>query len=181
MKAAGAGEVGFSTSIAAVCSFKHLWEKKMAFSYCFFSLLRLMSAGAASAGLWDVSKRFWVVSPKGRPAAGKSITAAARPQPGTSGRLVTPRLVSAAIAVGVLGSAAAPQAHTLTPGQQPARRAGTFLSLVVMDEAFLILPLSSGLEHRGGGVTLFLTPLCLVPSDTQHHILPSSSVPGHQR
>lgn len=28
--------MGFSTGILAVCSFKHLWEKKMAFSYCFF-------------------------------------------------------------------------------------------------------------------------------------------------
>lgn len=28
--------MGFSTGILAVCSFKHLWEKKTAFSYWFF-------------------------------------------------------------------------------------------------------------------------------------------------
>lgn len=76
--AVGAGEVGFSTGILAVCSFKHLWEQKMAFSYYFFAAEAYTCQGS-SAGLRDVSEHFWVVSPKDGTAAGKSIPDAACP------------------------------------------------------------------------------------------------------
>lgn len=108
--------MGFSTGILAVCSFKHLWEKKTAFSYWFFLLLGLTSVGAASAGLQDVSECFWVVSPKDRTATEKSVTDAACPPAWQPRRLVTSHRINAAVNVGVLGSAATPRAHALPPG-----------------------------------------------------------------
>lgn len=81
------------------------------------------------------------------------------PQPRSPGRLVASRLINADDGTGVLGSAASPLAHTVPPDYQPAPQAGTFLSLVVTDKAFLILPLSSGLEHQRRWSGAFSYPL----------------------
>lgn len=50
MTAIGAGEVGFSTDIPAVCGFRHLWKKKMAFFYCFFAAEAYALSGQPQLG-----------------------------------------------------------------------------------------------------------------------------------
>lgn len=105
------------------------------------------------------------------------------PQAGSPSRLVTSRLLHAAVNVGVLSSAVAPRAHVLPPGYQPAQQTGTFVSLVVTDEAFLVLSLSSGLEHQRRWSDAFPYPLASCPfrlTAGRHYIPQSLSVPGNQ-
>lgn len=85
-----------SRAMPAVCSFKHVWEKKMAFSYCIFAAEACVCQASCcprsltvprgswpachcSASLQDLSKPLWVAFPKDRTEPGRSTAVAASP------------------------------------------------------------------------------------------------------